>query len=455
MYPLTKKLLIVDDDASIRAVMKESLEAEAFDVSVARDPLEGLQFLKDNSVDLVISDLMMPEMNGTEFLAAIREAGHSCGFIMITAYGTIETAVEALKNGAFDFVTKPFSISQILSRIERFFEMQDLRQENTQLKRKLKEAAGSKSLIGESRVLQTIRNQISIVANSDVPVFIEGESGTGKEVIAEAIHNASARSERPFLKINCSAIPDTLIESTLFGHEKGAYTHAVKMSKGYFEEADGGTFLLDEVTEMPLNMQAKLLRVLQEGVISRVGSSREIKVDVRIIATSNRLVAQSVKDGSFRQDLYYRLNVFPLKVHPLRQRQGDIPILAAHFIDKNKQKYAYELKELSPEALEILKAHDWPGNIRELENVIERAILYSGDRTVITAEHLSFENSDEMPSEDGLDEVIMPISEMEKRLIYNTLKHTNNNRTQAAELLQISVRTLRNKLHEYEKDSAS
>ncbi|MCK5519797.1 MAG: sigma-54-dependent Fis family transcriptional regulator, partial [Candidatus Marinimicrobia bacterium] len=341
---------------------------------------------------------------------------------------------------------------QITSRISRFFDFSDLQTENKQLKEKLSKSESKQKMVGISPSMQLIYNQIEIVANSDVPVFIEGESGTGKELIAQAIHDNSGRQEMPFLKINCSAIPDTLIESTLFGHEKGAYTHAVKTTKGYFEEADGGTFLLDEITEMPLTMQAKLLRVLQEGVITRVGSSKEISVDVRVIATSNRNVQQAIKDSLFRQDLYYRLNVFPLKVQPLRSRPDDIPGLIGHFLDKNSNKYNFENKELEKEALETLMAYHWPGNIRELENIIERAVLYSGKADLIKKEHFSFEENEESEKLGDYNGALMTVAEMEKILIYNTLKKTNNNRTQAADILQISVRTLRNKLHEYEGD---
>ncbi len=451
---MSKRLLIVDDDASIRNVLKESLEEEGYEVDACRDGFAALDSLRENPADLVISDLMMPEMTGSELLKKLKEESIDCGFIMVTAYGTIETAVEALQLGAFDFVTKPFSIKQITSRIARFFDFTGLQEENRQLRKQLSKSSSTKNLVGSSPAMSMIFNQIDIVAQSDVPVFIEGESGTGKELIAQAIHDASPRSEQPFLKINCSAIPDTLIESTLFGHEKGAYTHASKMTKGYFEEADGGTFLLDEITEMPLSMQAKLLRVLQEGVITRVGSSKEIRVNVRIIATSNRNLAQAIRDNQFRQDLYYRLNVFPVKVPPLRSRSEDVPGLIHHFLEKNRQKYGYEEKELDKESLELLMRHSWPGNIRELENVIERAVLYAGSEKILRPEHLSFGQEEEDSQLGDYNGALMSIAEMEKILIYNTLKKTNNNRTQAADILQISVRTLRNKLHEYEGTAA-
>jgi transcriptional regulator with PAS, ATPase and Fis domain len=291
-----------------------------------------------------------------------------------------------------------------------------------------------------------------MVARSDAPVFIQGESGTGKELIAEAIHNNSERSDGPFIKVNCSAIPETLFESTLFGHEKGSFTNAIKTCKGFFEEANGGTFLLDEISEMPISMQAKLLRVLQEGKITRVGSVKEIPVDVRIIATTNRDIKKMIREEKFRSDLFFRLNVFPIKVAPLRHRKEDIPVLITYFIEKFREKYHFNKKEVDKKTLETLMRRDWVGNVRQLENLVERAIIYSGKDEILTLEHFSIEQDLDSVDGNSFDETLMSIAEMEKRLIFNTLKSTNNNRTQAASILDISVRTLRNKIHQYENE---
>ncbi|HDY75621.1 MAG TPA: sigma-54-dependent Fis family transcriptional regulator, partial [Candidatus Marinimicrobia bacterium] len=284
-------------------------------------------------------------------------------------------------------------------------------------------------------------------------VFIQGESGTGKELVSEAIHKNSDRCEQPYIKINCSAIPKELIESTLFGHEKGAFTNAVRQHKGLFEEVNGGTLLLDEISETPVSMQAKLLRVLQEGTLNRVGSSKEIKVDVRVITTSNRQIRQEVENGNFREDLYYRLNVFPIKVAPLRNHPDDIPILLEHFLRKLQNKYKLDKKELASGVLKNLSEYNWPGNVRQLENLMERAVLYSGQEHVLTMDHFNLESDgDSLESYGNLNLTPMKIAEMEKQLIYTTLTSTNDNRTQAADIMGISVRTLRNKLHQYEKD---
>jgi two-component system, NtrC family, response regulator AtoC len=448
------RILVVDDDASIRSVLREALSAH-YDIILAKDGFEALDILDKEPVELVITDMMMPGMTGLEMMEKAKQNRPGLAFLVITAYGTIETAVNALKKGAFDFITKPFSISQLESRITRCFEIENLIEENRELKRQLKSGLPGKTLIGSSPAMEHLWQQITIIAQSDAPVLIEGESGTGKELIAQAIHDNSNRSKQPFLKINCSAIPETLFESTLFGHEKGAYTSATKMNKGFFEEAHQGTFLLDEITEMPLAMQSKLLRVLQEGKIMRVGSSQEISVDVRIIATSNRNIQKTVNENGFRQDLFYRLNVFPIIVPPLRDRAEDIPILASHFLERFKNKYGYEHKEFSADVIEMLSAQKWEGNVRQLENAIERAILYSQDAELLTLAHFSGHhppppNSSKPkapPENDGL--TLMTIAEMEKKMIYRALDETDNNRTRAAEILGISVRTLRNKLNEY------
>ncbi len=447
------RLLVVDDDYSIRAIMQEAFSDEKYAIRVCESGEAALKLIEKKDFDLVISDLMMDGISGLELMEKAQKQKENIGFLIITAYGTIKTAVQALQNGAFDFITKPFSISHIKSRVERFMEYKGLKEENQQLKKKLSFDKKYNKLVGKSSGMQMIFNQIDIVAESDAPVFIQGESGTGKELIAQAIHDNSARRKQPFIKVNCPAIPETLFESTLFGHEKGAFTNAIKTYKGLFEEANGGTLLLDEITEMPVSMQAKLLRVLQEEVITRVGSAKEIPVNVRVLATSNRDIQNTIEEKKFRSDLYFRLNVFPIKVPNLRSRPEDIPVLIVHFINKFKEKYNFEYKEVEKETLDHLLTRKWPGNIRQLENLVERAILYSGKEPELTLEHFSMEPETIKNDTINIDDMVpMTIAEMEKKLILKTLKKTSNNRTKAAEILDISVRTLRNKLNQYKEE---
>jgi len=446
------KLLVVDDDMSLRTILHDSLSASGFDVTVAKDGPSALEAIQENAFDLAVSDLMMPGMSGIQLMEEATKIRSDLGFLIVTAYGTVETAVEALHKGAFDFITKPFSMSQLESRVQRYFDFEDLKKENRTLKRTLSNDRKYTRLVGKSSGMEQVLNQINMVAPSDAPVFIQGESGTGKELIAQSIHENSERSHQPFLKVNCSAIPETLFESTLFGHEKGAFTNAIKMHKGLFEEAHGGTLLLDEISEIPTPMQAKLLRVLQNHTVTRVGNTQEIEVDVRIIATSNRNLERMIKEEKFRADLFYRLNVFPIKVPSLRERPDDVPILVSHFLKKFKRKYKYDQKEVTSATMNLLNAHSWPGNVRQLENLMERAILYSGQGSELLPEHFSLD-ADEHAAEGGTGiDMVTTIAEAERQLIINALKRTRNNRTQAAELLGISVRTLRNKVHQYEEE---
>jgi DNA-binding NtrC family response regulator len=447
-----KRLLVVDDDYSIRTILEEHFNKNGYEAKSVESAAHAIKALKAEKFDLVITDLMMNGMNGIELMEFVKKNDSEVGFLIITAYGTIKTAVEALHKGAFDFITKPFSLSHIESRVNRFFDYENLKAENKILKSRLSYNERFNKLAGKSKAIQQVFQQIDMVARSDAPVFIQGESGTGKELIAEAIHNNSERSDGPFIKVNCSAIPETLFESTLFGHEKGSFTNAIKTCKGFFEEANGGTFLLDEISEMPISMQAKLLRVLQEGKITRVGSVKEIPVDVRIIATTNRDIKKMIREEKFRSDLFFRLNVFPIKVAPLRHRKEDIPVLITYFIEKFREKYHFNKKEVDKKTLETLMRRDWVGNVRQLENLVERAIIYSGKDEILTLEHFSIEQDLDSVDGNSFDETLMSIAEMEKRLIFNTLKSTNNNRTQAASILDISVRTLRNKIHQYENE---
>ena len=451
-----RNILVVEDDRSLRHIIKEALSSSDFHIELAVDGVKALEKIKEADFELVITDLMMPGMNGVELMEKTLPIKPETGFLIMTAYGTVETAVDALKNGAFDFITKPFSIPQMKSNIERYFEFQGLKHENNSLKKQLSNDEKFRRIVGKSEEMQDIFNLVNVVASSDAPVFIQGESGTGKELIAESIHENSSRNKKPFLKINCSAVPETLVESTYFGHEKGAFTNAVKQHKGLFEEAHGGTLLLDEISETPSAMQAKLLRVLQEGTITRVGSTKEIKVIVRVIATSNKNIHNEIRDGNFREDLFYRLNVFPLKVPPLRKRSGDIPLLVEHFLSKFQAKYKFEKKSIHTDVMETLSIHQWPGNVRQLENLVERAVLFSGEDNSLRINHFNLDSDHDILDENKhLDLTPMTIAEVEKQLIFSTLKRTSDNRTQAADILGISVRTLRNKLHQYEQTGDS
>jgi len=446
-----KRILVVDDDEHLRMVLQETLQACDYKVQTAESGRKALDILKAQPFDLVITDLMMPGIKGIELLEQAKALYPEIGFFVISAYGTIETAVESMKKGAYDFITKPFSINQIEARVAHYFSYRNLQQENKSLKRRLLSHKLEAKMIGQSPVIQEVLHNIGLVALSEASVFIRGDSGTGKELIAEAIHDNSGRADKPFLRINCAALPESLFESALFGHEKGSFSGAYKSQKGIFEECDGGTLLLDEISEIPYNMQAKLLRVLQEMKVIRVGSTMEIPADVRIIASSNQDVEALVEQGKFREDLFYRLNVFPIYIPPLRKRKEDIPLLINHFLAIYKNKYHYEKKTLSAEAMEILMRYDWPGNVRQLQHVIERAILYSAKEEIILPQYIVLEMQSKKMDKAEFESrtPLISLAEMERKMIYQALKETNNHRTKAAELLGITVRTLRNKLHQY------
>lgn len=445
-----KHILVVDDDNSLRKLLKESLIACNHEVTDAPNGETALELIKTIKFDLLITDVMMPGIKGIELLEKVREQIPELGCFVITAYGTVEKAVEAMQKGAFDFITKPFSIKHLQSRIERYFEYENLQAENRNLKRQLSQHKRQKKLIGKSKQMQEIFNNIEVVAQSDATVFIRGASGTGKELIAQEIHESSDRAKKPFLKINCAAVPETLFESTLFGHEKGSFSGAYKARKGIFEECDEGTLLLDEISEIPYSMQAKLLRVLQEMKVTKVGSTVEVPINVRIITTSNRDIGEMIAEGGFREDLFFRLNVFPIEVQPLKYRKEDISELLKYFLDFYKKKYGFEKKVISEKAFEMLMNYSWPGNVRQLEHVLERAILLSGKNEEISDKHFKLEPAAEIIELHKTDEIV-PLGEMEKKLIYAALEKTNNHKTKAADLLGISVRTLRNKLNLYDE----
>ncbi len=464
------KILIAEDDTQMQIALQASLGKSGYEITMVANGKSALEAIENDSFDLIISDQRMPELGGLELLNILQEKGSQIPFIMITAYGTINQAVEAMQKGASDFITKPFSVDDLVRVVERVVQNGSEIVSNKSKKPSLK-----RPIITNDPLMIKVLEIAEAVARSDATVLIQGESGTGKELIARMVHASSVRRSQAFVAVNCAALPDTLLESELFGHEKGAFTGAQVRKIGKFELAHGGTILLDEISEMELPLQAKLLRVLQEREVDRVGGKEPISIDVRVLATTNRSLEQMVKEGKFRADLYYRLNVIPLTVPALRQRKKDIRLLAEYFMKKNLGNSAPVLSE---EVLVSLENYSWPGNIRELQNSVERAailamgnspkredfLLSSGMSSSVEVEIPSSfqaipvvarsegveQDSASMPTASGVVlQAGMTVEAAERELILQTLKSTNFNRTKAAELLGISSRTLRNKLHEY------
>ncbi|MBI4683881.1 MAG: sigma-54-dependent Fis family transcriptional regulator [Nitrospirae bacterium] len=448
-------ILIVEDKDSMADMLAETLKSEGFRTVVAKDGLEGIKKLKEESIDLVLTDLKLPKKDGIEVLKAAKDENPLMPVIVMTAYGSVETAVAAMKEGAFDFITKPFDTDHLLMLVQRALETQRLRTENMLLKEEFSSHLGSSGIIGKSENIVGVAQQIQKVAPSKTTVLILGESGTGKELFARAIHNLSPRKEYPFVPINCAAIPRDLLESELFGHEKGSFTGADFKKVGKFELADKGTIFLDEIGEMDTALQAKLLRVLQEEEIERVGGSNTIKIDVRIIAASNKDLEKAILEKTFRDDLYYRLSVFPVKIPPLRERSEDIPLLVEFFLKKYCKELKAQLKGISNDALNMLSQYLWKGNIRELENTIERAIILCDGKTIMS-EHISLnpvsvETSIRNLSMDGAleDTAKEALRIAETQRIIKALKETKGNKSRAAEILQVSYKTLLTKIKEY------
>lgn len=434
------KILIIDDEAIMRSFLAEALKRRGIEAVVAENGDKGLKILREQSFDMVITDMKMSGMTGMDVLKKVKELAPATLVIVVTAFGTVENAVEAMKAGAFHYLTKPFSAESLMVNIEKAREHIALVEENTYLRR-VNTDRNAHKVIAESESMQKIVATAEHVAKSNASVFITGETGTGKEVIAQLIHGNSSRSHQPYIKVNCAAVPETLIESEFFGHEKGAFTGANAKRLGRFELADRGSLLLDEVTETPLNLQAKLLRVVQEQEFERVGGVKPVKVDVRLISTSNRDIQEAVAAKILREDLYYRLNVVPIHLPPLRERSEDIIPLAEYFIDRICSENHTEKKKLGADAKKKLLQYRWPGNIRELANVMERAVVMDQD-LVIHSDHLYLD----CPIVRGT--AGQTIQELEKQLIMETLQ-THQNRNKAAETLGISVKTLRDKLQEY------
>jgi len=449
-------ILIVEDKESMSRMLRESLEAEGFITSIAADGSKGIEVLKNEAFDLVLTDLNLPGADGLEVLKSSKELAPLRPVIVMTAFGSIETAVDAMKEGAFDFITKPFNVDHLIMLINRALENKRMVTENILLKDELDSERGMPDIIGKSKAIKEIAEVIRKVAPSKTTVLLQGKSGTGKELFARALHNLSDRSSNPIVPINCAAIPKDLLESELFGHEKGAFTGADSRKLGKFELASGGTIFLDEIAELDKGLQAKLLRVLQEGEIDRVGSTRSVKVDVRVIAASNRDLSEATDAGDFREDLFYRINVFPITIPPLKDRSEDIPLLAEFFTIKHNARLNMGNKSISQEAIDFLTKLEWKGNVRELENSIERAIILSDGDTLgpslfnmPSASSASGHTGQEEPSSlEGASRKASRIAEEE--MIRNALKSTAGNKTKAAALLNVSYKTLLTKIKDYE-----
>ncbi|MEW6066972.1 MAG: sigma-54 dependent transcriptional regulator [Nitrospirota bacterium] len=450
-------ILVVEDKESMAEMLKSTLDAEGYNVISASDGIEGINYLKEHKVDIVLTDLKLPRKDGMEVLRASKEENHLIPVIVMTAFGSIEIAVTAMKQGAFDFITKPFDTDHLLMLIKRAIETQRLLTENILLKEEFVSKLGIPTIIGKSDKLANVAQIVQKVAPAKTTVILLGESGTGKELFARAIHNISNRKDYPFVPINCAAIPRDLLESELFGHEKGSFTGADSKKLGKFELANKGTIFLDEVGDMDITIQPKLLRAIETGEIERIGVGKSIKVDVRIVAASNKDLEKAVEEKKFRDDLYYRLNVFPISIPPLRERKEDIPLLVEYFINKYCLEIKTPVKSISDEALDILTNHYWKGNVRELENAIERAvILCEGD--VITPEQFMFNkqplaepSKEEAHMIDGSLEFVAKeaTKAVETQRIIEVLKETKGNKSRAAEILKVSYKTLLTKIKEY------
>ncbi len=446
-----KKILIVDDDTAHRTMLKVNLLGAGYEIIEADDGDQVLPTLAEHEVDLILMDLKMQRMDGMEAIKLLRARGRVEPVVVITAFSSVESAVEAMKFGAMDYVTKPVDIDGLKLTVAKALDYEALREENEELKKRLGEQFDFGNIIGRSPSMQKVFETLSLVAPSDATVLINGESGTGKELIASAIHHNSNRKEGPFIKVNCAALHENLLESELFGHERGAFTGADSMRQGRFELASGGTLFLDEIGDMSLQTQAKILRVLQEGELERLGGSSTITVDVRLVAATHRDLNAMVKDGGFRQDLFFRLSVVPLELPPLRDRIEDIPVLAEFFLQRYAVKNKKDIKGFHPQALMLLARYDWPGNIRELENTVERAvILCLGEQ--ITPRELppqmvpdNFKLADASVSTPGG----LTLKSMEREAIRATLEQTDGNKSKSAKLLGIARQTLLNKIKEY------
>ncbi len=447
-----EKILIVDDEEGMRKLLGRVLAKNGYESVTAANGNEALRLIESEQFDLVITDIKMPGMDGLQLLQELKEFDPALPIIVITAYGTVESAVQALRAGAYDYITKPFENDEIKLTVAKAFERERLLAENRYLHEELEGRYRFSGIIGSSEVMKQVFEMSSSVASSNANVLITGESGTGKELIARSVHYNSPRKDKPFIVLNCAALPENLIESELFGHEKGAFTGAINSKKGRFELAHDGTLFIDEVGEMTPSSQVKLLRVLQEHEFERVGGSRTIHCDVRLVAATNKDLEQAVKDGSFRDDLYYRLNVVNVHMPPLRDRREDIEELARHFLERYAAETGKKITDISPRALSCLLAYEWPGNVRELQNVIERAVVLAKGESLTPHDFPQNLQGDaricvDIPDRDGnLTELL---EDLERQLILQTLRRHNNSQTKAADALGIKRTTLRYKMEKY------
>jgi len=454
-----EKIIVLEDDAIVRNNLENFLRRQRFDVASAPNLAAARNYLNRDNFDLIFVDMRLPDGQGIDLLKQLQTRPQRPLAVVMTGFGSVESAVECMKNGAFDYLIKPFSNDQIEFTLRRAQEFNQLVQVNTYLSQEAD--AGDQELLGRSPAMEALRSLIRKVARTQATVLIQGESGTGKELVARAFYRESPRASAPFIRVNCAAVPENLIESEFFGHEKGAFTGALAKREGRFELAHGGTILLDEIGEISPAVQAKLLRVLQERELERVGGSRTIKVDVRVIATTNRNLEHSVERKEFRQDLFFRLNVVPVSVPPLREHREDIPLLATEFMRRLGRKHGVHVKGFTDAALRVLQEHSWPGNVRELQNVVERAVIMCGENGMLEPPHLGLPAAPDGvaaaavvdpisgPSKAGSTCEFPTLAQLEKQHVLAALDRCKGNRTHAAKILDVSIRTLRNKLHEY------
>ena len=451
------KILVVDDEQSMREFLDIMLKKEGYKVSLASNGEEVLKLIEKDIFDLVLLDIRMPKMDGIAVLKKIKATSPETVVIMITAYASADTAIKAMKEGAYDYITKPFKVEEIKLIIKNALEKKNLQKENILLKQLVKDRYHFENIIGQSPKMLALYELLEKVAPTKTNILITGESGTGKELAAKAIHYNSARKDKPFVTLNCGAIPESLIESELFGHMKGAFTDAIATKKGLFEIADEGTIFLDEISELPLLMQVKLLRVLQDREFKRVGGTEDIRVDVRIISATNKDLEVAVKEKLFREDLFYRLNVIQIKLPPLRERKDDIPPLANHFLKKYSEELNKNILKISPEALQVLFNYEYPGNVRELQNIIERAVALESSQE-LTVHNLSSYLSEQPLLKKGPIDIEIPnegidlekiVEDLERSLLLKALDKTKGIKKKAAELLHINFRSMRYRLEKY------
>lgn len=450
-----KKILVVDDEELIRWSLEQSLTEEGYEVTTASTGEDALRMTREEIPDLIFLDLQLPGISGMEVLQKVKEINKEIVVIIITALGIVEMAVKAMKLGAYHYVTKPFNIDEIVILVEKAIETANLRKEVATLRAEQSEKFSPVNIIGSDPKIKEVLTMIEKVAKSDTTsVLIMGESGTGKELVAKAVHHSSARANESFLAVNCAALPETLLESELLGHEKGAFTDAKTMKKGLFEVADGGTLFLDEIGEMPLGMQAKILRVLEDKIVRRIGGTKDIAVDVRVISATNKNLLAAIEEGTFRRDLYYRLQVIPIKLPPLRERKSDIMPLIMHFIEQFNREFHKEVKGVSKMAERFLLEYSWPGNVRELKNIIERAIILENEEMLLV-EHLPLEivAMGSKPGKNVLDFQLPPegvsIEAVEKELIRQALDLTGGNQSKAAKRLDLGIDAFRYRMKKF------